>query len=555
MDTKFVPLGIENFQDVVESCYYVDKTKLIATLCDAPTGTAFLFTRPRRFGKSLAISAMKYFFSDEYSSKALFSDLSIAKLDNGEYLEEMNHYPVIHLNFKDIQAPTFERMMESMASLMCDAFTHFHLDEEGSFSEWEKADIAKVTQKSCDVVELSFSLKKLCDLLNKKKSHRVILLIDEYDAPVLSALENGYEPKATSFFKVFLGSALKGNNSLAKAVLSGVLQIAMASDFSGLNNLIVDNGFTEQEEYFAFTEEETKQLLEYYGFHGDMDEVRRHYGGYQLSEQECYCPWSALSFVRSGFHYGHYWGAASANRVLHYAQSDAAISAVSKLLSGESMYAYIKDPITAKELNEQSPFLSLLLRSGYLRGESSFIFGTRRLSIPNEDVRSALKEDVLQTYGHNQFDLLNALRSSFLEGKSKELENLLHEYVLSALSYFDFGQERSYQIMVMTLTSLLFDDATIRTEENVGEGRCDLSIIGGKQSDFVIIMEFKYCGLKTRNDNLRALAKEALKQIYDKDYLESARKAGKSQIICFGAAFAGKRVALESKVEELNPGK
>ena len=549
-ETKWVPLGVENYKEVASTCYYVDKTRLIAYVCDAPKGSAFLFTRPRRFGKSLAISMLDYFFSDEENSLTLFEPFKIAKAKDGAYLKAMNQSPVIHLSLKNIDADDFDGLLRSLSIAMAELYDHFLLKDLPNLSQNSSAYIEEILSKRPSLESLSDSLKKLCGFVHLKKGRPPVVLLDEYDAPVLSALEHGYAPNAVAFFKNFLGAALKGNDDLERAVITGVLEIAKDSIFSGLNNLITDNGFESDEEYFAFSYSEVVSLLSYYEASADMAEIESWYGGYRFSGKPAFCPWSILSFVKKGLRYRPYWSATSSNRILAYADASLAAEPLSKLLSGESVTIPLRESLSFDSLGEEASFLSLLLYSGYLRAEAGLFQGQCKLSIPNQEAKIALREDVLKTYGNRQFAVLSDLRDAFLCGDSKRISSLVHDYILSALSYWDFGSEQVYATIIMTLTALLFDEAEVRRERNMGEGRCDLSIISKKDRGFAIILEFKRLGAKSRNDALESKAKEALAQIEEKNYAESAKSQGKSPIVLLGIAFAGKRVAVESKTLE-----
>ena len=543
---KWIPLGVEDFKEVATTCYYVDKTALIAKIIDSPSGSAFLFTRPRRFGKSLAISMLAHFYSEKEDSRELFAPFAISHLEKGAFLSELNRYPVIHLNLKNVDSPTYEGMLRSLSSLMADLYDSLLKEDDPAFSASSLRFIQTILRKEASEEELATCLLKLCRFLQERSKKKAILLIDEYDAPMLNALPHGYQEKASSFFKTFLGAALKGNDSLEKAVITGVLQIAKASIFSGLNNLLVDDGLQEDSEFFAFTSQEVVELLAYYGKEEEEEKVWEWYGGYLFSAEPCYCPWSVLSYLKNACHFRAYWTFTSANRLLPYAKGIDLENTLSSLLSGKAVYIDLERNLSFQNLREENSFLSLLFYSGYLRAEEGIVRGNYRLSIPNKEIEKALCEDVIQTYGNGSFRLLSELKEGFLHGDAQGVEDVLKRYLL-AFSYFDYSDERAYSILVTTLAALLFEDAYVKSEVPFGEGRSDLAILSKKEKGFALLLEFKSCGIRTRNDALAKLAKNAIQQMEERDYAAEAKSLGKSPILLFGVAFAGKKVVVESK--------
>ncbi len=395
MKKLFLPIGIEDFKTVVEQCYYVDKSELLERLIDCPDGTVQLFTRPRRFGKTVLLSMIDYFFSDRHKEETrLFAKLKISKS-----IDEQGKYPLIHLNLKSLNGSNFDDMVSALSLLMRDiALENRSLLDDDSLLKEDKNDFQSLLDGEKDTHKLAYSLYKITEWLSKAKKKRVILLIDEYDSPLLRSKERGYYEEAIIFFRSFYGYALKGNANLRCAVVTGVVQIAKESLFSDLNNLIVDNLIDGSfSEYFGFTEKETKELLAYYSLSESYPLVKEWYDGYHIGEAIVYNPWSIINFAQNRGKFRAYWLSTGENSLFSELlfNRDNAYEWMLSIMMNKEIYANIDPSLNFARLNEEEALPSYLLVTGYLTIKEALSDGNYVLSIPNKEVATAFQKEVL----------------------------------------------------------------------------------------------------------------------------------------------------------------
>lgn len=544
-----IPIGKEDFKSLRESSYYVDKTSLIKRFIDAPATTCFLFTRPRGFGKSLAISMIETFFIYGESNLQCFKNTYIESLGD-EYLSFANTFPVIHLNLKRIEAKNYNEFLKFLAYEMEKLFSNlskkYDLDEN-YFSQKIKDD------NGIDESLLKKSLDMLMQLIYEKLNKRVILLIDEYDSPLEKAYHNGYYDELQSFFKIFLGDVLKGNQNLEKAIITGVSQIAHASIFSDLNNLRVNSILNNStDEYFGFTEKEIKELFAYYECEYDQQEVTNWYGGYIINGQIIYNPWSVLSFIDSGCSYDTYWantGSYSLLKEAVTALADEPYGILLKLASKESIATNIKkDIVFSDATSSMSSLYSMLIFAGYLTGSLLYSPDTYSIRIPNEEIRLAFQREILDYNDKDRLvPLLVDLKNAFIYGENEKIKEILSQYILSSFSYFDLTNEKIYQVIVTTILSLLFNEAIVKSEVIEGDGRCNLFIRSKRNNKIAIIIEFKHRKGKKSSKELIKSSKLALEQIKKKNYVEEAKRNNIENICLYGMAFSGKLIEISQE--------
>lgn len=538
-----IPIGIEDYKSLKSKCYYVDKTHLIKRIIDSPKSSVFLFTRPRRFGKSLALSMVETFFSLGEDNASYFSDTYIGGRGN-EYMQFLNAFPVLRLNFKRADATTYGEFLKLLAldmSILCkNAINKYGLSENNR--PW----LSALVKEQGDESLLKTSLDRLVRALDEDCGRGPIVLIDEYDCPMDRGFRLGYYDEVQEFLKVFLGDALKGNPSLEKAIVTGVNQVSHASIFSGLNNLRVNSVFSGSgEEHFGFTDEEVEDLLAYYGCDESVGNIKSHYGGYLIQGRNLFNPWSVLSFLDSGCLYDAYWTNTGSYDLLKEAVRYLVNNTQEDLLtlcSGSSFMTTLKKNVVFNDsFTDPSVFFGLMVSSGYLTAlpvQGDFY----SLAIPNSEISTALKSEILSFNGENNLlPLLSKLKMSFTKGNETEIKKILTEYVLASLSYFDYSLEKAYQLIVATVLSLLFQEATVESEANVGEGRCDL-LVCSRKNDFAFVIELKKRKGKKSNDELLDSAKTAIKHIKSNDYCEKVRRMGVKKVILYGMAFSGKRM-------------
>jgi Protein of unknown function (DUF1703)./Predicted AAA-ATPase. len=545
MTKKKLPLGVEDFKTMVEQCYYVDKTLLIKEMCDRVDGSVTLFTRPRRFGKSLALSMLDYYFSMDHRSEAsLFKRLGIANASSS-YQAEQGQYPLLHLNFKNIAGANFAEMMAKIRqSVSEESARHRELKDSPKLTPEERSLFAAFLSGDAPLSQLSSAARLLCDFLQKHYEKKVVVLIDEYDAPIERAKTCGYLEESLNFFRSFYGEALNGNSSLRFAALSGVLQISKESLFSGLNNLVVDGvlGGT-YSEYFGFSESEVRAMLTYFGYPEKMSEVSAWYDGYRFGNAKLYNPWSVINYIFFGACVGPYWTDTGENTLLAqllFPQDLAHTASLGTLLGQGQVKVDVSSPVTFKDLDKSdAAFFSFLLSTGYLTwSDKDDVTGERTLVFPNLETAQLFQTEVIKRYAaFSGEDWPKQLRAAFLKRDEKQISDLLSQYLVSGFSAFDFGLEKNYQCLLLGMASVLWSEANVSSETQAGEGRCDILIAPKKKDGVGVIIEVKNNRSKQSTQNLQKLAQNALKQIIDRQYQAALLKAGITTIYGYGIAF------------------
>jgi len=546
---KKLPIGIENFRLVRTECYYIDKTLLLDDILSRPQGTAFLYTRPRRFGKSLALSMVKEFFDETVDSASLFEGTELFQ-EHPEAKGELNSSPVIRLNLASVDGRNYEEMIAHLKEQMSLLYQSFpELDGE-SLNEHERLSCRQFISKTEDVPALCSSLFSLSRYVSKARGGKaVVLLVDEYDAPLNRAYAKGYYEEAIPFFRSFFSQAFKGNDSLRYGILTGVLQIAKESLFSGLNNLVVDNPLRTRSNRFGFTEEETKKLLADYRLSDCYETLKAYYDGYRFGDEMVFNPWSVFNYIQQRDLYP-YWVDTGENPLLAHFPETEVTPLLGRLFAKEEVVVPLSSGIRYPDLTKDpSVFLSLLYFSGYLTAKCEVSPGKYALLIPNEEVRQALQGDIEEKYIPSQSASdFYALRKCFLTGEEEELERALTR-LLSSLSYYDFSDEKNYQILLLTFVSLLFPDKKVADEVNSGSGRLDLLVEDKELNKAGFVVEIKYVKAATSRARLEKTAEVALSQIENKDYLAELRDHQASPILSYGIVFNQKKAVVKAKKE------
>ena len=560
MKTNDLPIGIENYE-AAASKYYIDKTLMVRDLIEKGEGKAILLTRPRRFGKSLALSMVEHFFDIKRESRQLFEGKNIAK-ERGAVTANMNKYPVIHLNMKGIEGEAAQAILARTKDRIFLLYRQYpELLESPFLDEIERQEFNSVYKKEADDILLLSSLRRLSGFLRKHYGQKVILLIDEYDTPIESAYEHDCYDKVMAFFKPFYGDALKGNDDLYFSLVSGVLQISKESLFSGLNNLVVSSiGSTFLSSYFGFDEAEVCQILDDFSIPLDYETVSTHYGGYYLPGGKEVCnPWSILNFVQER-KFRPYWANTGTNALLKEVLQLAGPGAgLLDFLNNGSKKARFSPSISYADLAHTSEAsLSFLAQTGYLTmvgNNDDFVDDTYEFRIPNKEIYDVFRTEIIGRAVNTQ-DMSAALRlkTALLNRNEKEITSVLDEYLLSSLSYYDLGDERNYHNAITGLLSVLFDTHIVRNEVNAGKGRCDIMISPKQSGDFGIVIEIKLSKSKSQISKARlfALAQKALDQIREKGYTEPLIRQGCKEVLLYGLALWGKESALASDKMQLN---
>ena len=554
MRKKAVPVGIEDFERIVrEDYYYVDKTQLIEELL-INRAPVTLFTRPRRFGKTLNMSMIKYFFDvkNKEENKKLFENL---KIYNSEYMSEQGKYPVIFISLKDLKGDTWEECLKRLKLFIFDLYAEFEYIRE-KMNEWDKRKFEKVLYEKEDT-DYIMSLKFLSDSLYKYYGEKVIILIDEYDAPIINTFDKGYYNEAVNFFQTFYSSALKTNSSLKYGILTGITRIIKEGIFSGLNNLYVNTILSrDYSEYFGLLESEVVEMLDYFDMKYKIEEVREWYNGYIFGESEVYNPWSIINYIREK-EIKAYWANVSGNTLLENMLNHAGESVyedLKRFTDGESIEKYISDGTTIKSLlSNDNEIWQLLLYSGYLtkdRKQKEIDVTTEytdvyNLRIPNKEIRKYFGNMFLNRFFGTEVKT-NILMKALEGGDIKKFEKTLGEIMINMLSHFDLDKEmeKIYQVFMIGLVGFLMGKYEIISNDESGYGRYDLAMIPIKSNEKAYLMEFKIS--KTKK-GMEESAEKALKQIDEKKYDTKLKARGIKNILKIGIAFYGKEVKVVFK--------
>ena len=533
---KPIGIGIDDFKKIItEGCFYIDKTKFIEEIV-ADTTPVQLITRPRRFGKTLNMSMLKYFYDidNRNENRKLFNGLYI---ENSFVFEEGGKYPVISISFKDIKENTAEKMFVKIENLIKKLYNNFsYIRESLNPSSLMDFDNIWLMRNNSN---LSFSLLNLCEFLQNYYNQEVILLIDEYDTPIISAYEYSYYDEIKNFFTSMYGSVLKGNLSLKKAVLTGIMRISKENIFSGLNNIkvnsILDENFSQ---YFGLTEEEVENSLKEYGIEYRLEEIQTWYNGYNFGGTRVYNPFSITNFLDRK-KIMPYWVNTSSNTLINKVLKEANTSIfkeLSLLFQGEKIEKTIDIYSNFNELRSSEQIWYLLINSGYLTPVEEITYEKYSLKIPNEEVHSFFERDFIKTFlgDRDNFDaLLKYLLAGDIENFSYELENIL----LTNASCFDFSantDEGYYHVFILGMILGVRKDYFVRSNREAGRGRFDILLEPKDKSKLGLIIEFK---APKEKDKLESMCEEALKQIEDRKYELELRERGVERIFLVGMAF------------------
>lgn len=537
---KLLPTGIENFKTMIDkSAYYVDKTNFIE---DVLNEQVVSYTRPRRFGKTLNMSMLYYFFSiKEKENSYLFDGLNISK--NKDALKYQNKYPTIFISLKEMKNLTFDVQISSFSNVIYELLEkNLEILSSDQLSDPTKDILNKLHNRSSSVEDLKISLRVITNALYTYYQQKVIVLIDEYDVPLQAAYQNNYYEEMVEFLRSVFSSALKTNDALEKGVMTGCLRISKESIFTGLNNFTAYSVLNNiSSEFFGFTELEVKQLLKDYSLSEKMDEVKEWYDGYQFGNKEIYNPWSTLMYVKNitqdvSFKPISFWANTSGNDiVVKYIQNgDKKLrKEFDLLMNGQSLIKYIKPELTYREMDNINNIYSFLLLTGYLkvikdRGENQY-----ELIIPNKEVYEIYKQSFMSYFEDYTTSRKGELYQELVDGDAKKVNLLLNDILLRSISYFD-NQESFYHGF---LVGLLNDYEVVSNRES-GNGRFDVCVLPENILGTVVLIECKH---SISEDDLIDDAKEGARQIVEQKYLEEHKFKKYENVIGYGISFYKKQ--------------
>lgn len=537
---KLLPTGIENFKTMIDkSAYYVDKTNFIE---DVLSEQVVSYTRPRRFGKTLNMSMLYYFFSiKEKGNSYLFDGLNISK--NKDALKHQNKYPTIFISLKEMKNLTFDAQISSFSNVIYELLEkNLEILSSDQLSDTTKDILYKLHNRSSSIEDLKISLRVITNALYTYYQQKVIVLIDEYDVPLQAAYQNNYYEEMVEFLRSVFSSALKTNDALEKGVMTGCLRISKESIFTGLNNFtayfVLNNISSES---FGFTESEVKKLLKDYNLSEKMDEVKKWYDGYQFGNKEIYNPWSTLMYVKNitqdvSFKPISFWANTSGNDiVVKYIQNgDKKLrKEFDVLMNGQSLIKYIKPELTYREMDNIKNIYSFLLLTGYLKVIKDMGENQYELVIPNKEVYEIYKQSFMSYFEDYTTSKKNELYQELVDGDAKKVNLLLNDILLRSISYFD-NQESFYHGF---LVGLLNDYEVVSNRES-GNGRFDVCVLPENILGTVVLIECKH---SISEDDLIDDAKEGARQIVEKKYLEEHRFKKYENAIGYGMSFYKKQ--------------
>ena len=542
-----LPIGVSSYKRAVEEYYYVDKTLMIKDILDDKPVVS-LFTRPRRFGKTLNMDMLRTFFErTEEDNQKYFLSMKIWQCGEA-YRQEQGRYPVIFLTFKDVKSTSWQGSYDFLKDLLRSEYMrHQELATSQSISA---ADFyQKVIKNQAQESDYMLALNKLSQMLHEHYNVPPIIIIDEYDTPIQQGYLHGYYDEVVAFMRNLLSGGLKDNKHLQFAFLTGILRVAKESLFSGLNNLQVYSLLNDKySNYFGFTLDEVKELTAYYEADNKLDEIIEWYDGYKFGKQDIFNPWSVLNYLHNGCDPNLFWLSTGSHDIMGeiLEQADETIcQKLQTLLAGESISTIINDNVIYPYLKDNpSAVFSFLLMAGYLKASRNQLLplGSRiyDLQIPNKEITMAYKQEIIdKLLPEKSQNTYVELQTALVNQDVATVKALLRQLLLEVVSYFDTASEGFYQGLLLGLC-VAMNGYTVTSNRESGDGRYDIQMMPSDKKMPGIIIELK-ADTKGSTD-LVQLAEEAVRQIKDKNYAVNLQKQGINTIFSYGVAFCGKQV-------------
>lgn len=541
---KSLPIGVSDFKLATTGYYYVDKTLMIRDFLDKKPMVS-LFTRPRRFGKTLNMDMLRVFFEKTNEDTSVyFKDKQIWQCGD-YYTKHQGQYPVIFLTFKDVKSMTWEETFQKIRRLISLEFIrHNELETSSVLTAYEKEQYHLLAGDSGDEVDCQMGLQLLSLLLHKHYGRECIIIIDEYDTPIQQGHTCNFYPEIVNFMRNFFSGGLKDNPHLAFGFLTGILRVAKESIFSGMNNLktysILDDGYSS---YFGFTEKEVKDMLRYYGKDDKYNELSEWYDGYRFGNTEIFNPWSVINYISDNCFPKAFWQSTGSNEIIGEIIQTATPEITKdlyKLLCGEKIATYIDTGVIYPEVqNNPYSIYSFLLVAGYLKvaniypqSDGNFMCD---VAIPNKEITFVYEKEVLNRT--NQNSLAISISQAIFSKDTQKLQSLLEDFMVKSISSIDGANEGFYHGMMLGLCAILGNRYKIRSNRESGLGRFDIQLMPLTKGMPGFIFEFKHT--KDEHTDLSALADSALQQIEAKKYDTELRDNGVNSIISIGIAFRG----------------
>jgi len=547
---KPLPIGVSDFKKATTDYYYVDKTLLIRDFIDNKSEVT-LFTRPRRFGKTMNMDMLRVFFENTEEDNSVYFEDKLIWQCGEEYTSYQGKYPVIFLSFKDIKCDTWDTTLDKIGKLITLEFLrHSELETSDKLSVYEKELYVKFARGAASEIDYQMSLQYLSIMLNKHHKEKAIIIIDEYDTPIQQGHSCGFYDRIIGFMRGFFSGGLKDGSNLAYGFLTGILRVAKESIFSGLNNIkicsILDKDYSD---FFGFTKDEIQKLLAYYGASDRYDEVCDWYDGYLFGDTEIFNPWSVINYIADKCDAKAFWQSTGSNDIIGEIIGSATpdvIENLHRLLNGETVTTYIDTNVIYPEV-QKNPYsiYSFLLIAGYLKISKAYPQGTASnmydVSIPNKEISFVYEKEVLNKHDYNSVAI--SIQQAIFTQDADKLQKILEAFMLESVSFYDAGNEGFYHGMILGLCAILSSRYYVKSNGESGYGRFDIQLMPKVKSVPGFIFEFKHA--KTDSESLDELAEEALSQIDMQKYDTQMKVHGVANIIKIGIAFRGKRAAVK----------
>ena len=547
---KSLPIGISDFKTATSHYYYVDKTLMIRDFLDTKPMVS-LFTRPRRFGKTLNMDMIRVFFEKTQEDTSFyFRDKKIWQCGDG-YTRHQGQYPVIFLTFKDVKCLTWEETFQKICRMISLEFIrHSELESSSMLSLYEKEQYQRLAGGNADAVDYQMGLQLLSMMLHKHYGKASIIIIDEYDTPIQQGHTCNFYSEIVNFMRSFFSGGLKDNPHLAFGFLTGILRVAKESIFSGMNNLkinsILDKSYSE---YFGFTKEEVKEMLRYYGKEEKYQEICDWYDGYRFGDAEIFNPWSVINYIADNCFPKAFWQSTGNNEIIGeiiVTASSEITEGLYKLLCGEKITTYVDTSVIYPEVhNNPYSIYSFLLVAGYLKvaavypqNDGNFMCD---VAIPNKEIAFVYEKEVLNRTNRNNVSV--SISQAIFSGDAQKLQSLLEDFMLQSISSMDGANEGFYHGMMLGLCAVLGNRYQVRSNRESGIGRFDIQLTPLVSGIPGFFFEFKHT--KDEHVDLADLADSALQQIDEKRYDTELRNAGVYSIIKIGIACRGKNAVVK----------
>lgn len=547
-----LPVGVSDYRLASTEYYYVDKTLLLKAFLDERPMVS-LFTRPRRFGKTLNMDMIRTFFEKtEEDTSVYFRNKKIWSCGQ-KYREYQGKYPVIFVTFKDVKCETWEETLSKIAEVLSNEFSrHGEVLDSAECNEQDKLYFRQAAARELDATRLESAFSTLSRMLHQCHGVAPILIVDEYDTPIQQGYMRDFYDRIILFMRNLFSGGLKDNRHLSYGFLTGILRVAKESIFSGLNNLAINSILdSKYSQFFGFTPEEVGEIAAYYGAKDKYGEIEEWYDGYRFGNTEIFNPWSVINYFRNDQQPGAYWQATGSNDILSEVLSNAdeeIYERLHALLRGESFLTYIDTDVIYPEIRSNpSSVYSFLLVSGYLKFTASDLFGAGymcQVAVPNKEIAFVYNKEILQKL-ENIIPQATAIsiQQAIYSGDAKQLQASLRKLLLQSASCYDTAGENFYHGLVLGLCAMLDNRYAVTSNREAGEGRYDIQLLPRAKNLPGILIELKAARGVT-GEELKTLSETALQQIQEKRYDTEMAARGVAQILKYGVAFSGKNVEI-----------